>query len=233
MRENDFIKQKEHEMRSIESMRQYERDKQDLALNSMNMLLSTTSSTWSSMTSLIKDSVGEQSAVYKGMFLVQQAFAMTSATINALQAYNQVLANPWTFDPITKQTAASITLGMGMAGVGMIAAQTIAGFETGGYTGSGGRKDVAGVVHGQEYVLNAAATKRVGVGTLDAINSGKGLGGGGGDLIAPITVNVSVQSNGDSSVDSQGQSKQLGQMIGNAVRTVIRQEQRQGGLLSR
>ena len=81
--------------------------------------------------------------------------------------------------------------------------------------------------------MNAAATKRVGVGTLDAINSGKGLGGGGGDLIAPITVNVSVQSNGDSSVDSQGQSKQLGQMIGNAVRTVIRQEQRQGGLLSR
>lgn len=232
MRENDFIKQKEHEMRSIESMRQYERDKQDLALNSMNMLLSTTSSTWSSMTSLIKDSVGEQSAVYKGMFLVQQAFAMTSATINALQAYNQVLANPWTFDPITKQTAASITLGMGMAGVGMIAAQTIAGFETGGYTGSGGRKDVAGVVHGQEYVLNAAATKRVGVGTLDAINSGKGLGGG--DVVnAPITVHVSVQSNGDSSVDSQGQSKQLGQMIGNAVRTVIRQEQRQGGLLSK
>ena len=233
MRENDFIKQKEHEMRSIESMRQYERDKQDLALNSMNMLLSTTSSTWSSMTSLIKDSVGEQSAVYKGMFLVQQAFAMTSATINALQAYNQVLANPWTFDPITKQTAASITLGMGMAGVGMIAAQTIAGFETGGYTGSGGRKDVAGVVHGQEYVLNAAATKRVGVGTLDAINAGKGLGGGGGDLIAPITVNVSVQSNGESSVDTQGQSKQLGQMIGSAVRTVIRQEQRQGGLLAR
>ena len=87
-------------------------------------------------------------------------------------------------------------------------------------------------MHGQEYVLNAAATKRVGVGTLDAINSGKSLGGG--DVVnAPITVSVSVQSNGDSSVDSQGQSKQLGQMIGNAVRTVIRQEKRQGGLLSK
>ena len=233
MRENDFIKQKEYEAQSFESMRQYERDKQDLALSSLNVLLSATSATWSNMTQLVKEGAGEQSGAYKTMFAIQQAFAMTSATINALQAYNQVLANPWTFDPITKQTAASITLGMGMAGVGMIAAQTIAGFETGGYTGSGGRKDVAGVVHGQEYVLNAAATKRVGVGTLDAINSGKSLGSGGGDVIAPITVNVSVQSNGESSVDTQGQSKQLGQMIGNAVRTVIRQEQRQGGLLSK
>ena len=30
-------------------------------------------------------------------------------------------------------------------------------------------------MHGQEYVLNAAATKRVGVGTLDAINSGANM----------------------------------------------------------
>lgn len=233
MRENDFIKQKKYETQSFESMRQYERDKQDLAFSSLNVLLSATSATWSNMTQLVKEGAGEQSGAYKTMFAIQQAFAMTSATVSALLAYNQVLSSPWNTDLVSKATAANIVLGMGMANVGMIAAQTIAGFETGGYTGSGGRKDVAGVVHGQEYVLNAAATKRVGVGTLDAINSGKGLGGGGGDVIAPITVNVSVQSNGESSVDTEGQSKQLGQMIGNAVRTVIRQEQRQGGLLSK
>ena len=233
MRENDFIKQKEYEAQSFESMRQYERDKQDLALSSLNVLLSATSATWSNMTQLVKEGAGEQSGAYKTMFAIQQAFAMTSATVSALLAYNQVLSSPWNTDLVSKATAANIVLGMGMANVGMIAAQTIAGFETGGYTGSGGRKDVAGVVHGQEYVLNAAATKRVGVGTLDAINSGKGLGGGGGDVIAPITVSVSVQSNGESSVDTEGQSKQLGQMIGNAVRAVIMQEKRQGGLLSK
>lgn len=33
------------------------------------------------------------------------------------------------------------------------------GFSSGGYTGNYGVNDVAGVVHGQEYVLNAMATK--------------------------------------------------------------------------
>ena len=34
------------------------------------------------------------------------------------------------------------------------------GYEQGGYTGNTGRKDVAGVVHGQEFVINADATKK-------------------------------------------------------------------------
>ena len=34
------------------------------------------------------------------------------------------------------------------------------GYEQGGYTGDGGRKEVAGVVHGQEFVMNADATKK-------------------------------------------------------------------------
>ena len=35
----------------------------------------------------------------------------------------------------------------------------LAGYESGGYTGDVGTKDVAGVVHGQEYVVNAQNTK--------------------------------------------------------------------------
>ena len=37
------------------------------------------------------------------------------------------------------------------------------GFESGGYTGDRGRKQVAGVVHGQEFVVNAKATANPGV----------------------------------------------------------------------
>ncbi|WP_313390351.1 phage tail tape measure protein [Acinetobacter sp.] len=112
---------------TLAAQSQFERDKQDLALSSLNVLLSATSSTWSNMTQMIKEKSGEQSGAYKTMFAMQQAFSVTSATINALLAYNQVLASPWTFDPISKQLAASITLGMGMANVGLIAGQTIAG----------------------------------------------------------------------------------------------------------
>ena len=44
---------------------------------------------------------------------------------------------------------------------------------------------------------------------------------------------VQVTDSGVSTQSNQSDQKQLGQMIGNAGRTVIRQEQRQGGLLSR
>ena len=227
--ERDYLAAKEqlhaeHDIKLVDA-RQADHDNQ---LQFYGQMLSQAGSVWGDMTQMIKDAKGENSKTFKAMFLAQQSMAIAQQIINTELAAGATTAQTGIFG----LPAAAVIRGIGYASVGLIAAQTIAGFETGGYTGSGGRKDVAGVVHGQEYVLNAAATKRVGVGTLDAINSGKSMGGG--DVVnAPITVHVSVQSNGDSSVDSQGQSKQLGQMIGNAVRTVIRQEQRQGGLLSR
>ncbi len=51
----------------------------------------------------------------------------------------------------------------------------------------------------------------------------------GGD----VNITVHVTDSGVSTQSSQNEQKQLGQMIGNAVRTIIRQEQRQGGLLSK
>lgn len=64
------------------------------------------------------------------------------------------------------------------------------GFESGGYTGNGGRSDVAGVVHGQEFVMNAAATARIGVANLEAmqrgevVQDGAWLQGGGAATVA-------------------------------------------------
>lgn len=48
------------------------------------------------------------------------------------------------------------------------------GFREGGYTGGGGVNDVAGVVHGKEYVFDAAATARIGVGNLESLRKGRG-----------------------------------------------------------
>ncbi len=44
---------------------------------------------------------------------------------------------------------------------------------------------------------------------------------------------VTFNADGTSKTETENDSKQLGQMICNAVRTIIRQEQRQGGLLSK
>lgn len=59
----------------------------------------------------------------------------------------------------------------------------VGGFSEGGYTGNGSRSAVAGAVHGQEFVLNAGATQRIGVDNLNAMNDNMpvNLGGNDGD----------------------------------------------------
>ncbi|WP_447573891.1 tape measure protein [Acinetobacter baumannii] len=147
----------------------YAQDERDLnsslfetQLGQLGSLTSQLSGYWSNMTGIVKNAAGEQSGIYKGMYIAQQAFAIGSATISALQAYNQILASPWYLDVISKSTAANLVLGMGMANVGLIAGQTIAGFSDGGYTGSGGKYEPAGIVHKGEIVWSQEDIKRWG-----------------------------------------------------------------------
>lgn len=51
-------------------------------------------------------------------------------------------------------------------------AGSIPGFAMGGFTGNFPRNKIAGVVHGNEFVLNASATQRLGVPNLEALNRG-------------------------------------------------------------
>jgi lambda family phage tail tape measure protein len=48
----------------------------------------------------------------------------------------------------------------------------LGGFDEGGYTGHGGKYQVAGLVHRGEYVFDAAATRRIGVPALRALQRG-------------------------------------------------------------
>lgn len=53
-------------------------------------------------------------------------------------------------------------------------------FAAGGHTGYGPETQIAGFVHGQEYVFDAETTRRIGVSNLDAIRQGvKGYAAGG------------------------------------------------------
>lgn len=224
-----------HEENKFKIQEEYAQKYQDLQqsqhqtqLELYGSLLSQASTVWGSMTEMVKSSAGEQSSAYKAMFLMQQAIAIGQAIISTELAATKALE----LGPVLGIPASTLVRGMGYASVGLIAAQTIAGFSSGGYTGNMGRGDVAGVVHGQEYVLNAAATKRVGVDTLNAINSGGSLERTVSSSGQPVTIQVYVTDSGVSTSGGNTQDqKQLGQMIGNAVRAIIRQEQRQGGLL--
>lgn len=50
--------------------------------------------------------------------------------------------------------------------------EAAAAFDEGGYTGAGGKYDVAGVVHRGEYVFPQSAVDRIGVGNLAALHRG-------------------------------------------------------------
>jgi tape measure domain-containing protein len=175
-----------HEQNKFKIQEEYAQKYSDLQFNQnqsqLNMyssMLSAAQGTWGMMTSIIKDAQGEQSSAYKAMYLIQQGMAAAQAIIYGNLASAAALAPP----PIGLGPVAGIPLSTMMKTTGyvnaaLIMAQGVAGisgFSSGGYTGDMGRGDVAGVVHGQEYVLNAAATKRVGVDTLNAINSGQSL----------------------------------------------------------
>lgn len=168
--ENKFKIQEEYN----EKYRDLQKNQYTSQLQIWSSLLSQGQGVWSNLTQSVKDASGEQSKRYKAMFAMQQTFAIASTIVSAHLAAAETTADI-TLPFVGKIPAASAILGFGYAQAAMIAAQTIAGFSSGGYTGNMGRGDVAGVVHGQEYVLNAAATKRVGVDTLNAINSGQSL----------------------------------------------------------
>lgn len=84
-----------------------------------------------------------------------------------------------------------------------LALSSLKGFMDGGWTGNMARDEIAGVVHGKEYVMDAATTSRIGVDNLSALQSGaasvqrNGTGGEvrsgasiahNGDVIIPVTM---------------------------------------------
>lgn len=84
--------------------------------------------------------------------------------------------------------AAMAVTGPLAAAVGMTA-MAGAGFMKGGFTGFGANDEIAGPVHRNEFVMDAEATARIGVGRLEALSDGRmsimGSGGGGYTTPAP------------------------------------------------
>lgn len=63
---------------------------------------------------------------------------------------------------------------MNIPGMGSLAKGIggLLGYATGGYTGNGGANEIAGFVHGGEYVFSKKAVERIGVGALESLHRG-------------------------------------------------------------
>jgi hypothetical protein len=136
-------------------------------LKQQNAQLNTTKSMFSSLEGLSKSNNSKLASIGK-------AAAIARATIETYQAatgaYASLASIPYV-GPALGAAAAAAAIAAGLANVAQIRAQPT-GFETGGYTGNIGRQSVAGVVHGQEFVMNAQATQRIGVSKLEALQTG-------------------------------------------------------------
>lgn len=210
---------------------QYAKDEQDLLksqhqeqLGLWGNLLGQAQTTWSQMTQSVKDASGEQSAAYKMMFAMQQAFSIGSTLVSTHVAAMQVAADATIPFFGAKIAASEAMLAMGYAQAGLIAAQTISGIAHGGldYVPS----ESTYLLDRGERVLSPRQNQDL---TNYLANQG-GSGTGSGDVNIQVNVTDSGVNTSGASTENQ---KQLGQMIGNMVRTIIRQEQRQGGLLAK
>jgi lambda family phage tail tape measure protein len=117
----------------------------------------------------------------------------------------------------------SITGAFGPTSIG---GAPLVGMDSGGWTGPGGKYDVAGYVHRDEFVFNKERTNQLGVGFLDRLHKGYadgGLVGGGpapwGSLASPqsgnggatgtpqaIKVDVGVSIDGDGNLTARVKS---------------------------
>lgn len=138
-----------------------------IELQRQNVHLNAASSFFGNLAALQKSGNKKMAAVGKAAAIAQ---AMISTYQSATSAYAAMASIPYV-GPALGAAAAAAAIAAGLANVQQIRSQN-AGFKDGGYTGSIGVNEVAGVVHGREYVMDANATARIGVANLQALQAG-------------------------------------------------------------
>lgn len=173
------------------------------------------------LSNMLGTMLGESSSTYQALFYAQRSFALAQAGMNVWKAASDAYAN----EPGTvwqKMGAAALATIESGTFVSMIKAATPVGMAHNGIDNI--PKEGTWLLDGGERVLNPKQNQDL----TRFLNDRQSANNGS------ISIKVDVNDSGVSTSGANTQDqKQLGQMIGNAVRAVIRQEQRQGGLLSK
>lgn len=162
-----------------------------------------------------------------------------SAATQTLDGISQNMADMLTtgkanWGDFTRSTLSMLTqILMKQAMVGLVnSASTALGFAGGGYTGSGGKYEPAGVVHRGEFVFTKEATSRLGVGNLYSLMRGYASGGyvgnGAGPIASPMGVSVYAPVSVTTGQGESGQQKGNGDALGKAYQQVIDSSVRAG-----
>ena len=220
-RDEEIITEEQHKARLLALDQQY--------INEKKGLLSTGyGEAWGVAASAMKLFGGEQSKAYRLMFYVEKGYVLQSAIMKEKLAIMDAWSNTQGGYFAKAMAAGKVLMQTGLI-TQAISAISPRGFKTGGFTGNIGANNIAGMVHGNEYVFDAQATKNIGVNNLDALRSGKG---GIGET--NVSINVTVAANGSSQVSgdtANAMGRKMAQGMKQVALDVIRQEKRQGGML--
>lgn len=154
----------------------------------------------------------------KKLFKIGQAAAIANASIKGGEAIMNALATPPWYVGAALAIGAAAQVYQQIAQIKATKPPT--GYMAGGYTGSGPTNQAAGIVHGQEFVMNAAATRRIGVGNLEALQSGatRVATRGSKNSIGGTTMKVSIENYGTS------KDFQVNQISRDEIRIIARDE---------
>lgn len=148
--EREAIWQAHHErMEAIES--DYYSNSQALQLAGMGQIAS-------GLASIVGDMAGEQSSAYKAMFAIEKGFAIAQSALAIQTGVSKAIALGFPQNiPVIAQTVME-----GAKITSAIKSITDTGFSSGGYTGPGGKYDIAGTVHKGEVVFSQEDVARWG-----------------------------------------------------------------------
>lgn len=177
-------------------------DYADSATNTFEAMRNVAGSTFSGLSDMLTDLVTTGTASFKS-FATSMLKMIAQVVNQLLVAYAVQAAMGWISGGAKPPTA-----GQSFA----VPSYRPTGFDSGGYTGPGGKYDPAGIVHKDEFVFTKEATRRIGVdnlyrlmnnGNLGRYATGGVVGGGssGGSLsgAAGINVDIYVDNRGNTS----------------------------------
>lgn len=157
LRTDDLAKQQVYLAAKAELDRQYAERSQAIESSRQQLILVSSSNFFGGLAQLQHSSNSKMATIGK-------AAAVAQAVINTYQSatasYAALAAIPY-IGPALGAAAAAAAIAAGLANVAQIRSQP-AGFADGGYTGPGGKYQVAGVVHAQEHVTRSEVVRQPG-----------------------------------------------------------------------
>lgn len=186
--------------RRVEIEAETQRRLRDLEVARQSVALTAASETAASLAEIAKNSLGEQSAVYKAMFIASKAFAIADSIIKIQQGIANALALPFpaNLGAVAAVAAQAASIVSNIQAVGLNLAQ--GGMVRG--PGTSTSDSIPANLSDGEYVVRAAAVRQNRP-LLDAINSGRtpssaprriaandGPGGGGATTLQVVVKNM-------------------------------------------